>query len=105
MFVPVGLLVALGGCGKVCSDDGFAWQQDPACLALLTASESTPSTGVESESATDPTDSTPTSGGGDGLYCADKDGDNFWAGCDQYGEVKPGPDCDDNNDKVGAGDA
>lgn len=37
--------------------------------------------------------------------CADKDGDNFWVGCDQYGEVKPGPDCDDNNDKVGAGDA
>ncbi len=105
MFVPVGLLVALGGCGKVCSDDGFAWQQDPACLALLTASESTPSTGVESESATDPTDSTPTSGGGDGLYCADKDGDGFGdpASCTEVppgdtpppGSVPNDDDCDD----------
>ncbi len=37
--------------------------------------------------------------------CVDKDGDNYWVGCDQYGQVKPGPDCDDNNDKVGAMDA
>ena len=37
--------------------------------------------------------------------CVDKDGDNVWVGCDQYGQVKPGPDCDDNNDKVGAMDA
>jgi hypothetical protein len=37
--------------------------------------------------------------------CVDKDGDNYWVGCDQYGEVKPGPDCDDGNDKVGAMDA
>ncbi len=37
--------------------------------------------------------------------CVDKDGDNYWVGCDQYGEAKPGPDCDDNNDKVGAMDS
>jgi len=37
--------------------------------------------------------------------CVDGDGDNVWAGCDQYGEQKPGPDCDDANPEVGAGDA
>ena len=37
--------------------------------------------------------------------CVDKDGDNVWSGCDQYGVQAPGPDCDDGNPEVGAGDA
>ncbi|MCB9705390.1 MAG: hypothetical protein H6711_26185 [Myxococcales bacterium] len=37
--------------------------------------------------------------------CMDVDADDVWAGCDQYDENKQGPDCDDNNDQVGLGDA
>ena len=37
--------------------------------------------------------------------CMDTDADDIWAGCDQYDENKPGPDCDDNNNNVGLGDA
>lgn len=36
--------------------------------------------------------------------CMDVDLDDIWAGCDQYDENKPGPDCDDNNNNVGLGD-
>jgi hypothetical protein len=37
--------------------------------------------------------------------CADEDGDNWWLGCDQYGDDKPGPDCDDTNPDIGGMDA
>jgi len=37
--------------------------------------------------------------------CMDADADTIWAGCDQYDEEKQGPDCDDDNDAVGLGDA
>ncbi len=37
--------------------------------------------------------------------CVDKDEDGVWVGCDQYGDQKPGPDCDDDNHEVGASDA
>jgi hypothetical protein len=37
--------------------------------------------------------------------CKDGDGDDFWVGCDQYGDDKPGPDCDDGNPDVGGMDA
>ncbi len=37
--------------------------------------------------------------------CRDEDMDGFWVGCDQYSELKPGPDCDDDNPEVGASDA
>ena len=37
--------------------------------------------------------------------CVDNDSDDVWVGCDQYGEQAPGPDCDDDNPQVGAGDA
>ena len=104
LFVPVGLVLALGGCSKVCSDDGFAWQQDPACVALLSDTEAA-SDGSESESVTEPTDSSnPTMSGG-GSYCVDGDGDGFGdAGqCTDVppGETPPegtvpnGDDCDD----------
>jgi hypothetical protein len=43
------LIGAVGpGCTKVCDDDGFAWQQDPACLAQLSI--------TATESGTDPTE-------------------------------------------------
>ncbi len=37
--------------------------------------------------------------------CKDADDDNWWVGCDQYGDDKPGPDCDDTNPEVGGMDA
>lgn len=37
--------------------------------------------------------------------CKDADTDDWWVGCDQYGEDKPGPDCDDGNPDVGGMDA
>lgn len=37
--------------------------------------------------------------------CKDSDGDGWWVGCDQYGDEKPGPDCDDGNSDVGGMDA
>lgn len=37
--------------------------------------------------------------------CKDADGDDWWVGCDQYGDDKPGPDCDDTNPEVGGMDA
>jgi len=37
--------------------------------------------------------------------CIDLDADDVWTGCDQYDDVKPGPDCDDDNESVGLGDA
>jgi hypothetical protein len=36
--------------------------------------------------------------------CVDEDMDGAWVGCDQYGDDKPGPDCDDTNNAVGIGD-
>lgn len=37
--------------------------------------------------------------------CKDGDGDGVWVSCDQYGADKPGPDCDDTNESVGAMDS
>ena len=107
LVVPVGLLFALGGCGKLCSDDGFAWQQDPSCLAQLSVTEATLATASESESDTspsEPTETMPTTSGAE-LYCSDKDGDGFGdpAECSDVpaGETPPpgtvpnDDDCDD----------
>ncbi len=79
LFVPVGLILVLGGCGKVCSDDGFAWQQDPSCLALVSDTELTEPTGASASetSPSEASETTPTTSGEGGQHCADKDGDGF----------------------------
>jgi hypothetical protein len=106
-------LVLAGGCGKVCSDDGFAWQQDPSCLALITGATEASAT-EDSNSATEATlgtaeasDSEPTTAGEGGRFCVDKDGDGF-GDPGQCTEVPPGEtppdgtveddsDCDDGD--------
>lgn len=113
-YVPALTVLLLGGCGKVCSDDGFAWQQDPQCVAQLTATESATEPTSESESASEATDSTPTGGAG-GSYCTDADGDGF-GDPDQCtdvpeGETPPGgtvpngDDCDDTSETTFPGAA
>jgi len=105
LCLPIGLLLGAGlsgGCQKVCNDDGFAWQQDPSCLAGLTATE----TASETDTTVDPsateasaTDS-PTSSGGSGQWCVDGDGDGY-GDPDQCTDVPPGdtpPDGTVNND-------
>ncbi len=64
----------VAGCPKICSDDGFAWQQDPSCLAQTVATETDPT--VAGTETMNPTESTVTSGGGDS-WCVDGDGDGF----------------------------
>ena len=107
-FVPVGLLLALGGCGKVCGDDGFAWQQDPICAAQLSDTQATTAPSTESDSETGPTDPSatePTTAGGGGSHCVDADGDGFGdpeqctdvpeGGTPPPGTVPNDDDCDD----------
>jgi hypothetical protein len=56
-------LLALQGCGSVCGDDGFAWQQkdNPACqIASQSASETETASASETETASAPTETTPT---------------------------------------------
>ncbi len=114
LFVSAGLLLALGGCSKVCSDDGFAWQQDQACVAMLSDTADSSESG-ESESMSDPTEaSNPTMSGG-GLYCVDGDGDGFGdpTQCTDVpegdlpppGTVPNDDDCDDASDDTFPGAA
>jgi hypothetical protein len=74
------LIGAVGpGCTKVCDDDGFAWQQDPACLAQLsiTATESATDP-TETASAPTGTETPPTTTQGEGgQWCTDADMDGF----------------------------
>ena len=111
LCLPLGLLLGAaltGGCGKVCTDDGLAWQQDPACVAQLsesatetetataTETETASASESESESATD----SPTTGDDSGLWCVDADGDGF-GDPDKCTNVPPGdtpPDGSVNND-------
>ncbi len=103
-------LLSLPGCGSVCGDDGFVWQQagNPACVPAAEAgeSETDASTGGQTTSATDPTDATmtgPTDGSatvGGGMWCEDADGDGFGDPTKCQDEQKPGTvqndlDCDD----------
>ena len=48
IFAAVGLALP-SGCTRVCTDDGFAWQQDPSCLAGLPASSTSSDTDATSE--------------------------------------------------------
>jgi len=78
LFGSLGLLVLLGsGCTKVCEDDGWAWQQDPACLAQLTQSTSDSETDDDTAGPTGTETETPTMGGEGKTYCIDGDGDGF----------------------------
>jgi len=99
-------LLSLSGCGSVCGDDGWAWNQEgnPACVPAADGDASAESGGSETEAATSdrpttsadtssadadadataaettepPTSDTtdPTTQGG-GLHCKDADGDGF----------------------------
>jgi len=101
-------LLAAQGCGSVCGDDGFVWNQaeNPACLGASNTMVGTESgTGTESESATETvgTESAtdPTMGGG-GMWCADKDMDGFGdpnecMGSEFPGSVPNNDDCADDN--------
>lgn len=111
--VAAGLLLEtslLAGCQKVCSDDGFAWQQDPACVAQLSLSQ-----GSESDTDSAASMTEPTSGGNGGSWCVDADGDGF-GDPSQCTDVPPGEDppagsvdndddCDDTSDKARPGAA
>ncbi|MBZ5710725.1 hypothetical protein [Nannocystis pusilla] len=113
--LAAGLLLELSlvtGCQKVCSDDGFAWQQDASCVAALSATET-----AGSESTADPSESmtTPTTGGNGGQWCVDADMDGFGdpASCTDVppgntpppGTVDNDDDCDDGSDKTFPGAA
>lgn len=102
LSLGAGLLLALpllSACPKVCSDDGFAWQQDPSCLAQLSLTDAA----TDPTTAGDPT-SDPTMGGGSS-WCVDADGDGFGdpLNCTQVppgdapppGTVDNAGDCDD----------
>ncbi len=111
LLICAGLLVAsplLAGCPKVCSDDGFAWQQDPSCLAQLSLSGTVTVTETDGGSATgdtEPTGSATASGGA--TWCTDADGDGFGdpGNCTQVppgdtpppGTVDNDGDCDDTD--------
>jgi len=111
-IVPLSLLTLAGGCAKVCEDDGFAWQQDPSCLASVTQTES--ETNAE-DSDSEPTETqTPTETMGS-VYCTDADGDNYGDPemCTQIppgedpppGTVDNNDDCDDSDDHTFPGAA
>ncbi len=102
LLVPLSVLTLAGGCTKVCEDDGFAWQQDPSCLA--TASQTESETNAEdSDSASEPTEtaSEPTDSNGGNVYCTDGDGDGYGDKL-MCTEIPPGeeppPGTVDNND-------
>lgn len=116
IFAAVGL-APLTACKSVCTDDGFAWQQDPSCLAELTASPTSSNTDATSEptgpTATDASVSA-TAGEG-GLWCVDADKDGF-GDPGLCTEVPPGDspppgtvdnddDCDDSDGKTFPGAA
>ncbi|MCY1055008.1 hypothetical protein [Nannocystis sp. SCPEA4] len=102
-------LLALEGCGNVCGDDGFVWQQagNPACQA---ASVTDGDSDATTDSATDSTDSAPTTtmdpptttmGMGE-MWCKDADGDGFgdptMCQSDMFpGSVPNADDCADDN--------
>jgi len=105
----------LSGCPKVCSDDGFAWQQDPSCLAqgtLGTVSETDSETGTAS-ATTGP--STSATGGEGSTWCVDADMDGYGdpADCQQVpdgdapppGTVGNDDDCDDGDGQTFPGAA
>ncbi|MDC0715688.1 hypothetical protein [Nannocystis bainbridge] len=110
-----GLLLELAlatGCQKVCSDDGFAWQQDASCVAALSATESAGTDGT-----TDPSETmtAPTTGGDGGQWCVDADMDGF-GDPSKCTDVPPGQtpppgtvdndgDCDDGDGKTFPGAA
>lgn len=125
----VGLL-ALQGCGNVCGDDGFAWQQkdNPACqVASNSETESNSNSQTESasetESASAPTESSmsqtesasDTDSGnsnteGGGQHCADADGDGHGDPNNCMDEPFPGSvpnndDCDDTDPNTFPGSA
>ncbi|MBK7827791.1 hypothetical protein [Nannocystis sp.] len=118
LCLPLGLLLGstlASGCQKVCNDDGFAWQQDPSCLAGLTATETASETDTDDPSATDSATDSPTSSGGGGQWCVDADGD-MYGDPDQCTDVPPGgtppdgtvnndDDCDDGSDTTYPGAA
>jgi hypothetical protein len=109
-------LLALQGCGSVCGDDGFAWQQkdNPACQAAsqtVSESESNSNSMTESESDSVPTEASQTDSVSDtdsgmsnteggGQYCADMDGDGHGDPNNCMDEMFPGsvPNNDDCND-------
>lgn len=99
-------LLSLGaGCQSKCTDDGFAWQQDAACVAALTQSGSGTESAEDSDSDSDSqptegsnsnTDGPPTTSvtSGDGvLWCKDADGDSFGDPdmCTELPEGEQGP--------------
>ena len=106
LLFPVGLLLALSfdsGCAKVCDDDGFAWQQDPSCLAAATETDASTTNDSDTEEPTET--QTPTTGAGTKEYCVDADGDGYGDGtmCTEVPSGDPVPpgtvdnddDCDD----------
>ena len=102
LLFPVGLLLALSfdsGCAKVCDDDGFAWQQDPNCLAAATETDASTTNDSDTEEPTET--QTPTSGAGSKEYCVDADGDGYGDGT-MCTDVPPGdeppPGSVDNDD-------
>ncbi len=110
LLISAGLLLGvplMSACPKVCSDDGFAWQQDPSCLAQLSITDG--STDTDTATATDPTE--PTGGAtfaGDSTWCVDADKDGFGdpQSCTQVppGDAPP-PGTVDNDDDCDDGDA
>jgi hypothetical protein len=121
-------LLALQGCGNVCGDDGFAWQQkdNPACQAQSnsetetnsnsnteTNSDSVPTEGPTESNSNSMTDTdsgnsqTDTNGG---QHCADADGDGHGdpTNCMDSpfpGSVPNNDDCDDTDPDTYPGSA
>lgn len=121
-LVVIAAAIVGGGCGKICNDDGFAWQQDELCQvnasATTTESESDTETATTTDSATATvsasatmtttltTGMSETSGGGT-TYCEDNDNDGFGDpdACTDVpmgdepppGTVPNDDDCDDSN--------
>ena len=101
LCLPIGLLLG-SGCGKVCDDDGFAWQQDKNCLAQISETDTNTDSASNTESASNSESATeaPTTGGSGGQWCVDADGDGA-GDPDQCTDVPPGdtpPDGSVNND-------
>lgn len=95
-------LLALQGCGNVCGDDGWVWQQanQEACQAVGTEGDTDAST-TDASSTTDPT-TAPTTTSGGGMWCKDGDGDGFGDPTMCQPEMFPGSvdnadDCADDN--------
>ena len=111
LLLFAGLLLELplmSACPKVCADDGFAWQQDPNCLAQMSLTDGTTDTvtATDATDATDPTGEATSVGGSTWCVDADKDGFGDPQSCTQVPpEDAPPPGTVDNDDDCNDDDA